>query len=483
MSAKQHSRKATGGKSKGGGDFAHPTRASKLKQVTRASASQEGQEAYMKGANLESLVLLKNLAKLLVDRIEAACAARNTLELTSNSQVSNPNQVLNTATDSRFLHGRNPGSSNSADGEVPDPSVFVRRNENHGVGNSCQSQDYGSSIDVESCAVSKEKANSPYLSTQKHSGRLGDYRSSPCIKERDRNVQRDDAQPGLRGGRHDLELESHSYSGGTSLVNHGSSICDTYETFRPDSRPSSQANPSGSTYTTSEIFGVSDSLCPSSCPSSTPNQSGSSSRPPTREWTSNPARGSRGKIGNLITMSSRMLSLKKVNVGLDDCEMPRKKERVVQPTPRRKIKSPGLRSLVVPQVKRSNTPLIRPPANAKLVLKSSVPIQKPTEEVKFKEEPALKEVGNLEPEELYKAVWADVVHNVFDEVFRDEEEPSHAANGKPPPCSTTSIARLSHASEEWIFQTQSIKYRTWAPESNHLISNTDNQTNMAFPKL
>jgi hypothetical protein len=360
------------------------------------------------GARCESLVLLKNLAKRLVDRIEAACAARNYA-----SQVSNPNRVLNAATESRLLHGPNPGSEGAL-----------------------------------------EKANKPHLTAQKRSGHPGDSRSSTDINGGNRKVRSDD-------DRHDLELESQSCSRGTSMVTRSSSFC---ETSRPDSRPSSQPNPSGSTCTTSEV--------PDSRPSSRANRSGSSSRPPTREWTSSPGPGSRGKAGSV---ASRMLPLKKVNVGLDDCEMPRKREGV-HPTPRRKMRSPGLRSLVVPQVKNPTTAPARPPANTKLVLESSGLIQKHTEADR-KEEPALKEVGELESEDLYKAVWADVVESVFDEAFRVDEEPSHPASRKRSPSSTAELSsRPPRVSEEWIIQTQSVKYRSWGPESNDLISSNDDKT-------
>ncbi|KAG0619443.1 hypothetical protein M758_4G140500 [Ceratodon purpureus] len=466
MAARQqkHRRsKSAGGKSKGGGNFARSTRASRLKQVSRDSVSLVGQEVFLdQGAKCERLIMLKNLAKVLVDRIEAACAAKNT------SQVSNPNKVLNTATDSRLSRGTIPGS------EVSDPSQFIRRDENHEVGNSCQSHEYGSNVDVdESCA------ESAYLSTQKRSGHLGDYRSSPNIRKRNRRVRKDDS----RGGHRDLELESHSCSRGTSLVTQSSSMCDTYEAFRPDSRPSSQTNPGSSTYTISENFGDPDSVCLDSRPSSRPNQSGNSSRPPTREWISSPVPGSRGKTENAASISSRMLPLKKVNVGLDDCEMPPKMGGV-HPTPRRKIRSPGLRSLVVPQVKSTNTTPGRLPANTKLVLDSSTSKQKHTE-VSSKEEPTQNGVGNFESEELYKEVWADVVQNVFDEVFRGEEEPSHDADRKQslsPKAQLSTVPRPLHSSAEWIIQMQSIRYRSWGPErslsprkSVHKATNVDNQ--------
>lgn len=426
----RHRYKTTiGVKSKGRG-FARPTKASKLKQVTQAP-----REMLVDGAKCESVVMLKNLAKLLVDRIEAACAARNTLDIT---QVYNLKRNLNTAPPSRLLHGTNSG-----------------RNADQEVGNSCQSLEYGSNLDAdESCAVSTQ---SPSLGIQQLYGQqLGDDRSCQSFKEINRSC--DYASRGT--------------------LNHGSSICETSETCRPNSHPSSQPNPCGSTCDTSRgtlnhgsiICETSDTCRPNSRPSSQPNPSGStcdtsetfegldshpSSRTPTREWTAR----------KVASLRSRMLTLKKVNVGLDDSEIKTPKKGV-HPTPGRKIRSsPGLRSLVVPQVKSLQTPPARPPANTKLVL------QKSPEEVKGKEEnSALKGVKDSKPEELYEAVWADVVHNLFDEFFGDQgKQPSQAANKKQLPPSHQVSRPPAHGSEEWIFQTRSIEY-SYSTDGNDLFS-------------
>lgn len=474
---RHRSRTTTGVKAKGRG-FARPTKASKPKQVTT-------QEMLTDVTKCESVVMLKNLAKLLVDRIEAACAARNTtlaIPPPGHSQVSNPKRNLNTAPPTRLLHGPIPGRD--VDQEV--------RNE------------YGSHLGFdESCAVSTEKAQSHSPHTQQPSGKSGDgtlhhgssiwgASASPRRKSRPRSQPNPkenlntDRPPRLRLGITDSgrnmnqelmnSCQSHGYGSdlddrfcqsiqetNTSVqsdgtLNHSSSsIWETSGSCRPSPRPSGDeascqsiqeinrsVQSDGTLNHSSSIWGASASCRPNSRPSSQPNPSDTS------EAYEGPEH-----MRTVASLSSRMLTLKKVNVGLENCEIkPPKKE--VHP----KTRPPGLRSLVVPQVKSSQPPPpAQQPANTKLILSSSKPMQKRGEVPKGKEE----RVKNSEPKELHEPIWADVIQSVFDEVFGDQgTQPSRAGNKKQ---RGHQLSRPPRGSEEWIIQTQSIQY-SYSTEGN-----------------
>jgi len=337
--------------------------------------------------------MLKNLAKLLVDRIEAACVAQN------QPQVSNPKKSLDTAPPSCSEHGLNPG-----------------RETDHGVGNS---HEYGSILDVHE-SMSTEEAPSPFLGTQQQ----GDDRPRQCIQETNKNcMQSNDASP-----------------------NHGS-IWENSHNFRSNvSRPSSQPNPSGNTWEPLEGYKPSDFRS-----SSQPNPSGTTSEMFVGH-DSRPSSVTRECIATTVaSRSSRMLTLKKLNVGVDGCEI--KPPPKVHSTAGRNLWSPGLRSLVIPQVKNLQPPPARPPANTKLIQSSSKSKQK---EVNDKDESAQKEAKHSKLEELHKIVWADVVQNVFDEAFGGQaKQPSHGANTRH---QSHQASRPPHNSEECVIQTQSIEY-------------------------
>lgn len=530
----RHKYKTTiGVKTKGRG-FTRPTNASKLKQV----ATRTPKRMLLNGAKGESIAMLKNLAKLLVGRIEAACAARKTPHTTS--EVPNPKRNFNTASLSGLLPGPNPvkdavqevgdaqgyGSINvdadesscdyteiahvppldtlelggnnicqlmqETDRNVDDTS---RETPNQGgsiwdISDSCKPKDSRPSSRPDHCSDSIWETSDCYVpqdsrpSSRPNHGSSSNWETSESCRqtesrpstgpnygsssvwETSESCRSKDSRPRSRtdhGVQCDWETRPRVPRPSSQPNYDSRSNWETSENCRQvDSRPSSRPNHGGSSvWETSESCRTKHSR-PSSQPklSGSPSETfgGPDSRPCSRthrEWTDTPVR-------KVASLSSRVITLKKVNVGLDDCEIESAKAGVHY-TPGRKRRSPGLRSLVVSQVvKNSPAPTARSPANTKVVLSSSKSMQKAAEEMKDKVDSAHK--GERD-EDLYEAALADVVQNMFEEVFGDQgQEPINRKRQSP-----SHQVPSSHGSEEWLYQRQSIEY-SYSTDGRNLVS-------------